>query len=221
MKSIIGRTAGALGLGAALLVTGCSREASTLAAAANTSAGAIVNCGEGRQAMVRPVMGSTVNQIECVPVAPVVAPYATAYAPAPVATAEAPVRERIVERVVYKQAPAARQSVVHRTESVEPVEPVYRRPSAEPAVYRTSDRYPTTDRYPQRTSYPASSDDRYPVEEERRNPRSWKKSAVIIGGAAAGGAGVGAIIGGKSGAVKGAVLGGVAGTVFDIATRNK
>ena len=51
--------------------------------------------------------------------------------------------------------------------------------------------------------------------------RSWKKSALIIGGSAAGGAGVGAIVGGKSGAIKGAVLGGVAGTVYDIATRNK
>src|SRR2546425_11122920 len=35
--------------------------------------------------------------------------------------------------------------------------------------------------------------------------RSWKKSALIIGGSAAGGAGIGAIVGGKSGAVKGAV----------------
>jgi hypothetical protein len=51
--------------------------------------------------------------------------------------------------------------------------------------------------------------------------RSWKKSALIIGGSAAGGAGIGAIVGGKGGAIKGAVLGGVAGTVYDIATRNK
>ena len=52
-------------------------------------------------------------------------------------------------------------------------------------------------------------------------PRSWKKSALIIGGSAAGGAGLGAIVGGKGGAVKGAVIGGIAGTVYDIATRNK
>ena len=51
--------------------------------------------------------------------------------------------------------------------------------------------------------------------------RSWKKSALIIGGSAAGGAGLGAIVGGKGGAVKGAVIGGIAGTVYDIATRNK
>ncbi len=51
--------------------------------------------------------------------------------------------------------------------------------------------------------------------------RSWKKSVLIIGGSAAGGAGLGAIVGGKGGAVKGAVIGGIAGTVYDIATRNK
>jgi hypothetical protein len=51
--------------------------------------------------------------------------------------------------------------------------------------------------------------------------RSWKKSALIIGGSAAGGAALGAVLDGKSGAKKGAVVGGVAGTVYDIATRNK
>jgi hypothetical protein len=51
--------------------------------------------------------------------------------------------------------------------------------------------------------------------------RSWKKSALIIGGSAAGGAALGAVLDGKSGAKKGAVVGGVAGTVYDIATRSK
>jgi hypothetical protein len=57
--------------------------------------------------------------------------------------------------------------------------------------------------------------------ESQPQGRSWKKSAVIIGGATAGGAGVGAVLGGKSGAKKGAVVGLVGGTVYDIATRNK
>jgi hypothetical protein len=51
--------------------------------------------------------------------------------------------------------------------------------------------------------------------------RSWKKSALIIGGTAAAGAGLGAIVDGGSGAKKGAVIGGVAGTVYDLATRTK
>jgi hypothetical protein len=57
--------------------------------------------------------------------------------------------------------------------------------------------------------------------EPQRQTRSWKRSAVIIGGATAGGAGVGAVLDGKSGAKKGAVVGLVGGTVYDIATRNK
>ena len=56
---------------------------------------------------------------------------------------------------------------------------------------------------------------------EAKQGRSWKKSALIIGGSAAGGAGVGALLGGGSGATKGAVVGGIGGLVYDMATRNK
>jgi hypothetical protein len=56
---------------------------------------------------------------------------------------------------------------------------------------------------------------------ERKQGRSWQKSALIIGGSAAGGAGVGAVLGGTSGAKKGAVVGGIGGLVFDLATRSK
>jgi hypothetical protein len=45
--------------------------------------------------------------------------------------------------------------------------------------------------------------------------RSWKRSAVLIGGSAAGGAGVGAIVGGKKGAGIGALLGGGAAALYD------
>jgi hypothetical protein len=51
--------------------------------------------------------------------------------------------------------------------------------------------------------------------------RSWKKSAVIIGGSTAAGAGVGAIMGGGGGAKKGAVVGLLGGVVYDIATRDR
>jgi hypothetical protein len=51
--------------------------------------------------------------------------------------------------------------------------------------------------------------------------RTWKKSAAIIGGATAAGAGVGAILDGGSGAKKGAVVGLVGGVVYDVATRNR
>src|SRR2546422_10643786 len=102
--------------------------------------------------------------------------------------------------------------------------------AAAPA-YNTARAYPASMSRPASYSAPApvrtrTVASRQPVayrtaSEPVHTGRSWKKSALIIGGSAAGGAGIGAIVGGKSGAVKGAVLGGVAGTVYDIATRNK
>jgi hypothetical protein len=50
--------------------------------------------------------------------------------------------------------------------------------------------------------------------------RSWQKSVMLIGGSAAGGAGIGALIGGKKGAGIGALLGGGAATLFDQIKRN-
>ncbi|MDQ3069457.1 MAG: hypothetical protein M3R55_06980 [Acidobacteriota bacterium] len=55
----------------------------------------------------------------------------------------------------------------------------------------------------------------------RRPVRTKTKSAVIIGGTAAAGAGVGALIGGKKGAVIGAIAGGGGAAVWDQVTRRK
>jgi hypothetical protein len=49
----------------------------------------------------------------------------------------------------------------------------------------------------------------------RSNGRSWKKSALVIGGSAGAGAGVGAIAGGKKGALIGAAIGGGAATLYE------
>ena len=54
---------------------------------------------------------------------------------------------------------------------------------------------------------------------EQRPKRSWQKSAMIIGGSAASGAGVGAIVGGKKGALIGTALGGGAASIYE-ATRH-
>ncbi len=51
--------------------------------------------------------------------------------------------------------------------------------------------------------------------------RSKKHSAMIIGGSALGGAGVGALVGGKKGALIGGLVGGAGGTVYDRATHKK
>jgi hypothetical protein len=50
---------------------------------------------------------------------------------------------------------------------------------------------------------------------ERAPRRDWKKTALVIGGSTAAGAGVGGIIGGKKGALIGAALGGGASTIYE------
>jgi len=45
--------------------------------------------------------------------------------------------------------------------------------------------------------------------------RDWRKTAMVIGGSSAAGAGVGAIFGGKKGALIGAALGGGASTLYE------
>ena len=52
-----------------------------------------------------------------------------------------------------------------------------------------------------------------------RPHRSWGKSALVIGGAAATGAGVGGLIHGGKGALIGAALGGGVGSLFEAAHR--
>jgi hypothetical protein len=187
MKAIIGTAVGVLGLGGLLLAssgrtTTSDNSAKNPVVAGERVGSTVVDCGEGRQALVHPT-ASGASRVECVPMAvaqpqAIGVPYATSFAPA------APV---VQERVVYRDRPATRTASRAATRST-------------PATY----------------SAPA------PVySEPQRQTRSWKKSAVIIGGATAGGAGVGAVLGGKSGAKKGAVVGLVGGTVYDIATRNK
>lgn len=83
--------------------------------------------------------------------------------------------------------------------------PVATAPAGERVVYR--------DRVVTRT---VAAKPRYTVKK-----RSGKKSALIIGGSAAGGAGIGALVGGKKGALIGGLVGGTAGTVYDRKTRKK
>ena len=56
-------------------------------------------------------------------------------------------------------------------------------------------------------------------EDDRRQGRSWGKTAMIIGGSAGGGAGIGGLIGGKKGALIGAAIGGGAATIYESAKR--
>jgi hypothetical protein len=57
-----------------------------------------------------------------------------------------------------------------------------------------------------------------PVRRVQSN-RSWKKTALVIGGSTGAGAGVGAIAGGKKGALIGAAIGGGAATLYEAIKR--
>lgn len=54
---------------------------------------------------------------------------------------------------------------------------------------------------------------------ERAPRRDWTKTAMVIGGSTAAGAGLGAIFGGKKGALIGAALGGGTGTIYEVRKR--
>jgi hypothetical protein len=61
----------------------------------------------------------------------------------------------------------------------------------------------------------ASFERPYTTERVSRPAPSWQKSALLIGGSAAGAAGIGALIGGKKGAGIGALLGGGTAAIYD------
>ena len=55
---------------------------------------------------------------------------------------------------------------------------------------------------------------------DRDDSRTWKESAVIIGGSAGAGAGIGAIAKGKKGAAVGAAIGAATATAYELITRD-
>jgi len=58
-----------------------------------------------------------------------------------------------------------------------------------------------------------------PVDPVRPEGRSWKTTALVIGGSTGAGAGIGAIAGGKKGALIGAALGGGGAAIFEAIKR--
>jgi hypothetical protein len=92
-------------------------------------------------------------------------------------------------------------------------------PARASLAYRTSDSL-VVDRasevHPARASYTSIAPRRPPARVERRSTRNWTKTAMVIGGSSAAGAGIGAIFGGKKGALIGAALAGGAGTLYEV-----
>jgi hypothetical protein len=66
---------------------------------------------------------------------------------------------------------------------------------------------------------PARTIYREPAPRRVESRRSWKKTALVIGGSAGAGAGVGALAGGKKGALIGAAIGGGAATLYEAVKR--
>jgi hypothetical protein len=87
-------------------------------------------------------------------------------------------------------------------------------PRAVPTVYETA---PAP--APQRVVYREPQATRTVTRVERAPSRDWKKTAMVVGGTTAAGAGVGAIFGGKKGALIGAAIGGGAGTIYEVRKR--
>ena len=70
-----------------------------------------------------------------------------------------------------------------------------------------------------RTASTASAPRTTAQEPAREEGRSWKKTALIIGGSTGAGAGIGGIAGGKKGALIGAAIGGGSAAIFEAIKR--
>jgi hypothetical protein len=179
----------------ALLLVGCgTREFgdTRVQAMGNAAAPMAVSCEPNQRALVRPVV---INGATVSQVECVSGQYAAAPVAAPVAY-----QPGVPAAVPVNYAsPAQPQYVALENTRVVPVQQY---PAAAPAA-------------PRRVVYQRAP------ERVVRSQRSVKKSAVIIGSSAAGGAGLGALLGGKKGAAIGAIVGGGGATLWDQITRHK
>ena len=92
-------------------------------------------------------------------------------------------------------------------------------PAAAPVVVRQTAPAPAP--APRQTVYRTVAPAQESVVVERATPqRSWTKTAMVIGGSSAAGAGVGGLMGGKKGALVGAAIGGGAASIYE-ATRRR
>jgi hypothetical protein len=88
-----------------------------------------------------------------------------------------------------------------------------------PVGYTTPADYRSVQAPVARTASPVRTSQRSVATVERARGRDWTKTALVIGGSSATGAGIGALFGGKKGALIGAAIGGGAGTLFEINKR--
>jgi hypothetical protein len=112
------------------------------------------------------------------------------------------------------------QPVAYLTTTPQPnAQPVYYTPAPRvvtPAPQVVQRRVAAPRQTVYRTVEPAPT---YRTVEETAPRRSMAKTALIIGGSAASGAGVGGIVGGKKGALLGAAIGGGAASIYEATRR--
>ena len=92
----------------------------------------------------------------------------------------------------------------------------YSAAASRPAVYTQPAVYDEPQAPEARTAPAAAAPQRSVARVEEKSGRNWKKTALVIGGSTAAGAGVGALVGGKKGALIGAAIGGGAGTLYEV-----
>jgi hypothetical protein len=84
-----------------------------------------------------------------------------------------------------------------------------------PVGYTTPADYQSVQAPVAQTVRPVRTSQRSVTTVERARGRDWKKTALVIGGSSATGAGIGALFGGKKGALIGAAIGGGASTLYE------
>jgi len=105
--------------------------------------------------------------------------------------------------------------IIPVTPAVQPAGVTSLRQGFVPVTQRTIAANPTASRTVYRSAAPAQQR----VVTRERDGRSWQKTAMVIGGSTAGGAGVGGLVGGKKGALIGAALGGGAASIYEATKR--
>jgi hypothetical protein len=188
------------------------KAASPEPATASGTTPVTIACGPGQQAIVKQVSvdgGQSVSRVECVS-AVVVPSREISLLDDQVRVPPKPQPKRMAKRPLPPVEP--RRAAAPQVAQAAPPEEPREVPRAEP-VYRDTD----DDGYEGETSRTA---DTTTADTRVAKKRSGEKSALIIAGSTAAGAGVGAVVGGKRGAIIGAILAGVGGTVYDRKTRD-
>ncbi len=125
-------------------------------------------------------------------------------------------------RDVPSSSPSATPAVYATQASVVPVDAaVPAAPAGDTAPAFSASSTTGSEAAPVRRVARRSAATRYPARTTRANHRSWKKSAIVIGGSTAAGAGLGALVGDKKGALIGAAAGATGGTVYEVRKRHK